>query len=334
MSSWYLENTLGAVVSSRIRLARNLSGMPFPSRMTEAHLEELKAKVKAAVSDSNTPFAKNLKYIEMSAVPQNEVSAMVERHIISPEFATSKNRAIILSEDESISIMIGEEDHVRIQVLLAGLRLEEAYDIAERIDNLLYSKLEFAFDQSLGYLTECPTNLGTGLRASVMLHLPVLKAQGEIAALSNNIAKIGFTVRGIYGEGTKSLGDLYQISNQITLGISEKNAIDNLKLITTQLIEKEMSSAKAINKIDLEDTVYRALGTLKCCRKLSGNEMMSQLSKIKLGVDLELIKDINAIKLLIENQPHMLMKKYGEMSPEERDLKRATEVREALKNID
>ena len=126
MSSWYLENTTGAVVSSRIRLARNLSGIPFPSRMNEADLEKLKAKVKAAISDSNTPFAKSLKYIEMSAVPQNEVAAMVERHIISPEFAASRNRAIILSEDESISIMIGEEDHIRIQVILAGLRLEEA----------------------------------------------------------------------------------------------------------------------------------------------------------------------------------------------------------------
>lgn len=334
MSSWYLENTTGAVVSSRIRLARNLSGMAFPSRMNEADLEKLKAKVKAAISDSNTPFAKSLKYIEMSAVPQNEVAAMVERHIISPEFAASRNRAIILSEDESISIMIGEEDHIRIQVILAGLRLEEAYDIAERIDNLLYSKLLFAFDKSLGYLTECPTNLGTGLRASVMLHLPVLKAQGEIGVISNNIAKIGFTVRGIYGEGTKSLGDLYQISNQITLGISEKNAIDNLKLITTQLIEKEMSNAKAINKVDLEDTVYRALGTLKCCRRLSGSEMMGLLSKIKLGCDLGFIGDINTIKILIENQPHMLMKKYGEMSPEERDLKRADDVRKALKNID
>lgn len=334
MSNWYSENSNGAVVSSRIRLARNLNGLPFPTRMTAEDLENLKQKVKSAISDSNTPFAKSLKYIEMSAVPENEIAAMVERHIISPEFAAAKNRAIILSEDESISIMIGEEDHIRIQVILSGLRPNEAYDIAERIDALLYSKLQFAFDRELGYLTECPTNIGTGLRASVMVHLPVLKAQGEIGTLSNNISKIGFTVRGIYGEGSKSLGDYYQISNQITLGISEKNAIDNLKLITTQLVEREVALAKTLDPLGFEDAVWRALGTLKCCRILSGNELMTLLSKVKLGVDLGIIKgDINPIKMLIEHKPHMLMKRFGNMSAEERDLKRAEEIRNILKNV-
>lgn len=335
MSNWYSctapDNDI--VLSTRIRLARNLSGMPFSSRMTSSQLDELKQRVKSAISESNTPFAKNLKYIDMEAVPKNEVSAMVERHIISPEFATStKSRAIILSDDESISIMIGEEDHIRIQVILGGLQLEKAYDIAERIDRLLYDSLHFAFDSELGFLTECPTNLGTGLRASVMLHLPVCESEGEISLLSETVGKIGFTVRGMYGEGSKSKASLYQISNQITLGISEKNAIDNLKIITSQLIEKEKHLRGRLDTVKVEDMAYRALGILKYSRILSTAEMMNLLSRIKLGLSMGILKkDIEAIKLLIESQPHMLMKKYGEMTPEERDICRATEIRENLK---
>ena len=165
MGSWYKENS-GIVVSSRIRLARNLNNLPFPSKMNNEQLEELKTKVKSAICESNTPFANSLKYIDMSVIPQNEIMAMVERHVISPEFANKNKGAIILSDDESISVMIGEEDHIRIQVILAGLKLEKAYDIAERIDSLLFAKLNFAFDNDFGFLTECPTNLGTGLRAS------------------------------------------------------------------------------------------------------------------------------------------------------------------------
>ena len=334
--SWYNSNSADSfVVSTRVRLARNLSDIPFPSRMSVEVSEQLKQRVKTAICESNTPFAKSLKFIDMSIIPNNEINAMVERHIISPEFAEkTEGRAIILSEDESISIMIGEEDHIRIQVILAGLRLEEAYDIAERIDSLLYDSLHFAFDENLGFLTECPTNLGTGLRASVMLHLPVSAANGEIARLSETVAKIGFTVRGMYGEGSKALGELYQISNQITLGISEKNALDNLKIIATQLIEKERAAAATIDRDSIEDTVYRALGLLKYCRKLSGNEMMNLLSRIKLGVDMGIIKgEFNTAKLLIENQPSMLMRKYGEMTPNERDICRATAVREELAAI-
>ena len=334
MSSWYtaLNNENDVVISTRIRLARNLADMPFPARMTEAQREELKERVKNALQESNTPFAKTLKFIDMAAVPENEIGAMVERHIISPEFAASnKNRAIILSEDESISIMVGEEDHLRIQVLLGGLQLEKAYDIAEQLDSILHANLHFAFDSQLGFLTECPTNLGTGLRASVMLHLPVCEQSGEISLLSDTVGKIGFTVRGMYGEGSKSSASLYQISNQITLGISEKNALDNLKIIIGQIAEKERAAAKEINRLQIEDKAYRALGILKNSRILSGKEMMNLLSLIKLGQSVGIIKeDINTVRLLIEGQPHMLMRKYGEMTPEERDICRASDMREVM----
>ena len=335
MSSWYIGRAPedDIAVSTRIRLARNLSGLPFPARMTPEQRRELNLKVKNAVLQSNTPFAKSLKYIDMADVPQTEIAAMVERHIISPEFAEENaDRAIIISADESISIMIGEEDHVRIQVILGGLQLEKAYDTAEQLDSLLYNELHFAFDRNLGFLTECPTNLGTGLRASVMLHLPVTESNGEISSIAETVGKIGFTVRGMYGEGSKASASMYQVSNQITLGISEKNAIDNLKIITAQLIDKERKARNSLNKIKLEDMCFRALGTLQNCRILSSKEMMDLLSRIKLGISMGIIKtDVIPIKMFIEGQPNMLMKKYGQLEPEERDIYRAAFMRDALK---
>ena len=334
MSSWYAAKAPqdDIVVSTRIRLARNLSGIPFPARMTAEQRKELNQKVKKAITESNTPFAKSLNYIDMSDLPQTEDMAMVERHVISPEFANSNaERAIILSDDESISIMIGEEDHIRIQVIMGGLQLEKAYETAEMLDTLLYNSLHFAFDRNLGFLTECPTNLGTGLRASVMLHLPVLESSGEISQIADSVGKIGFTVRGMYGEGSNPAASMYQVSNQITLGISEKNALDNLKIITEQLIDKERAGRESLNRVKLEDTCFRALGILQNCRVLSSEEMMNLLSRIKLGLSMGIIKtDALPIKLLIEGQPYMLMKKYGQLEPEERDIYRANRMREAL----
>jgi len=335
MSSWYISKNPqdDIAVSSRIRLARNISGIPFPSRMSDEQRHKLCQKVKTAILESNTPFAKSLKFINMSDVPENEKYSMVERHIISPAFAASnKERAIIISEDESISVMIGEEDHLRIQVIYGGLQLEKAYDIAEQIDSLLCDSLGFAFDSNLGFLTECPTNLGTGLRASVMLHLPIIESEGKINELAESVNKIGFTVRGMYGEGSKSAASLYQISNQITLGISEKNALDNLKIITLQLLEKERKGRESLNKIKIEDLIMRAYGILSNCRILTSEEMMKLISRIKLGISLGIIEEdaLNPIKLLVEAQPYMLMKKFGTMSPEERDIYRANYVRQEL----
>lgn len=334
MSSWYMQSSPedDIVVSSRIRLARNIAGIPFPSRMTEAQRQELNEKVKKAITESNTPFARSLKFIDMKDVPENEARAMVERHVVSPEFiADKRSRAVILSDDESISIMIGEEDHLRIQVICGGLQLEKAYDIAVELDCLLCDTLGFAFDENLGFLTECPTNLGTGLRASVMLHLPVTESAGQIPTLAESVNKIGFTVRGMYGEGSRAKASLYQISNQITLGISEKNAIDNLKIITMQLVEKERRERTSLDRTKLEDVCMRALGTLKYARILSSEEMMKLLSEIKLGKSMGIINEETLpIKLMIEGQPYMLMRRYGQIGPDERDIYRANSVRQAL----
>ena len=335
MSNWFnnTENSSDIILTSRIRLARNIDNMPFPSRMTPEMKIELNKKVKDAILSSNTPFAKNLKFIDMNNVPDTEVYAMVERHIISPEFAQKRvDKAIIISDDESICVMIGEEDHIRIQVLKSGFSLEEAYDIAERLDKLLCDTLHFAFNENLGFLTECPTNLGTGLLASVMLHLPALEANGEISYISDYVSKLGFTVRGIYGEGSGSKAGLYQLSNQITLGISEKDAINNLSGITKQIIEKENNARELFRNIKSEDSIYRALGILENARLISTEEMMNCISLIKLGISLGILNIDSSLpnKIFIECQPNMLMSKYGIMDAEDRDKQRADYIRQLL----
>lgn len=334
MSSWYTQcDNNDVIITSRIRLARNLSGVPFGTRLTDEQKKQINERVREAICDSNTPYAKTLKYIDMNDVPENECYAMMERHIISPEFAQNKeNKAILISDDESICVMIGEEDHIRIQVLHSGLDLHKAYDIAERIDTFLGEKLNFAFSEKLGYLTECPTNLGTGLRASVMLHLPLLESTREISAIADSVNKIGFTVRGIYGESSESQASLYQLSNQITLGISEKDALKNLEAITTQIIDKELSLRETARGVALEDKVCRAYGILKNARIISSKEMMNLVSMIKLGVGMGIINIDNTLpmRILIECQPNMLMRKYGSLDAHERDVKRAQTIRTLL----
>ena len=331
MSCWYNNPAPEGdiAVSTRIRLARNINGYPFPARMSADKRQEVNARIKSVIAENGDG---KLKYIDMADVPENERLSMVERHIASREFVLNpQNKAIILSEDETVSIMIGEEDHIRIQVVLPGLQLEKAYEIADGIDNMLCGALDIAFDNTLGFLTECPTNLGTGLRASVMLHLPVSEQAGEMLALTQSVNKIGFTVRGTYGEGSNAAGSLYQISNQITLGISEKNAIDNLKIIAERIIGKERELQKSLNKIKTEDICMRALGTLKYARMLSSAELISLISRVKLGINTGVISEkINPVKILIEGQPYMLMKTYGNMTDEERDIYRAQTVRQAL----
>lgn len=334
MSCWYSVSAPSddITVSTRIRLARNINGIPFPSKMTADQFNTVNKLVSNTILSSKLPIAKQLKFITMENVPKIERYAMVERHIISREFASNcKNRAIIISDDESICIMLGEEDHIRVQVVLPGFQFDKAYDIADSIDSILCDGLDIAFDERIGFLTSCPTNLGTGLRSSVMLHLPLIESRGEINALADSVSKIGLTVRGMYGEGSKALAALYQISNQVTLGISEKNALDNLKIITSQLIKKEKGYRDGLKRIKLEDRCMRSYGVLKNARILTSNEMMSRLSDIKLGQSMGIFKDyILPIKLIIEGQPYMIMRKMGEISPEERDIERAKMIRNLL----
>lgn len=333
MSYWYKDGSDGIVVSSRVRLARNITDIPFPRRMTYKMLSDLNERVKAAVTEISADLGLNLRFIEMDNVPEAEIMAMVERHVISREFgANHKGRAIAISEDESISIMVGEEDHIRLQVIGGGLSLDSVYETADKIDTALGEKLSFAYDAEFGYLTECPTNIGTGLRASVMLHLPLCDETKAVHSISEAVGKIGFTVRGIYGEGSDSKAGLYQISNQITLGISEKSAIENLKLITAQIVEREEALRKDVDKMRLEDAVCRSLGTLKYARLLDSSEFMQLVSRIKLGKDMGIIDigDINPVELMIIGGAGTLQSKYGVTDPMARDEFRAKMVRDML----
>lgn len=334
MSKWYIGagEQSDIVVSTRIRLARNISEYPFPNKLNTKSRTELNMLIKEAVEADNK-FGLDFK--EMKTLARFEAASMAERHIISPEFASDADgRALMLSPEEDICIMLCEEDHIRIQVMKSGFALDEAYSVADEIDNSLGEKFNFAFDERIGYLTQCPTNLGTGMRASVMLHLPALTMSGQIHKLINTISKLGLTFRGAFGEGTNAVGDMYQLSNQITLGISEEFAIKNLKAITLQLCAQERAAREELLRDPVtEDRIFRAYGTLKWARLLNTKELMENLSLVRLGsvsgkINLP-IETVN--ELMISMQPATINARAGQRLPtQERDMIRAKEVRNKL----
>lgn len=243
-------------------------------------------KVTSAIRDSNSSIASDFNLIKLDDLTEAQGVSLVERHLVSPEFISeTEGRALLLSKDESMSIMINEEDHIRLQVITDGLSLEQAYDTADKLDTLLDENLEFAFDDKLGYLTQCPTNLGTGMRASVMLHLPALEKSRTIGRIAGNLSKLGLTIRGAYGEGSEPSGSLYQLSNQVTLGISEKAAIENLENITKQLVSQERQARERLAKsIDIQDSVSRSLGLLKSAMVMTHDEALKLLSNVRFGI--------------------------------------------------
>lgn len=319
-----------AVVSTRIRLARNLSEYPFPIRLSADKALKVVEKVDEALKDSEIKFHR----IDLNAISDSMKIALIERHLISPDFAGKEDgRAVFLSDDNTVSIMVNEEDHIRLQVIKDGFAPDEAYELADSIDTMLSQELHFAFHEKLGYLTQCPTNLGTGMRASVMLHLPALEITGAVHRIGANLSKLGLTMRGIYGESTKPMGAFFQLSNQVTLGISEKAAIDNLRNITTQLISQEMKAREnVLNKPQVEDKISRALGTLKYALLMDHSEAMTLLSLVRLGVSSKKLNTLSTDsidKLIVEIQPASIMTRCGEdMTPQERDKKRAEMIRE------
>lgn len=331
---WYIKKGEhgDVVISTRIRLARNIAKYPFPVRLDAEGRQKVFAEVREAVqADKSAGFG----YIDMSALNRSQAVSLAERHLISPEFAGSNSPgALLLTEDESVSIMVCEEDHIRLQVMQAGLALQEAYARADAIDDALDARLAYAYDARLGYLTQCPTNLGTAMRASVMLHLPALTRCGQISRLAGAVSKLGLIIRGAHGEGSSPKGDLYQLSNQITLGITEKAALDNLQSITLQLVNQERDARKALLENPAEsDKVWRALGILQTARLLSGDEFMELVSLVRLGcaagmLDTPLEK-VN--ELMISMQPATITAAQGRnLTPQQRDAVRAEQVRSAL----
>ena len=295
MTKWYekKENDNDIVLSTRVRLARNVKDFPFVAHMSLEQKNRLIDQVWHAVSQANFGDTMKFQKVDMDTLTREQSLSLAERHLISPEFVEHKQgSALLLSGDESISIMCNEEDHLRIQVLKNGLDFDNAYELASQIDDLIDESLNYAFDEHLGFLTQCPTNLGTGLRASVMLHLPMIEQSGLLSRLSNSLSKMGLTIRGTYGEGSKAKGSLYQISNQVTLGISERETISKLKEIISSVIQQERSlREQAQKKPHFVDTVRRALGTLMYAYLISSEEAAQLLSSVRLGVSCGLIPE-------------------------------------------
>ena len=327
------------VISTRVRFARNLADYPFPGKMTAEQQRELIDKVSAvfAASECGADF----RLVRMEDVSQAARRALVEKHIISPELENGENaRAVLLSSDESVSIMINEEDHLRIQVMGTGLCYEEALRRAEEIDDIFAASLKVAFDENLGYLTKCPTNLGTGIRASVMLHLPALTESGAIRRIAASVGKLGFAVRGEYGEGSTARGALYQISNQMTLGFSEEQIVTRLGEVAGEIIEREKQARAAALKasvIAVEDRVWRAAGTLKHARSVSADEAMRLLGDIRIGGSLGILDytpdKLNGIMWEMQPANLMLITNSENLTPQQRDAKRADLLRDRLKDI-
>ncbi|KPU42664.1 putative ATP:guanido phosphotransferase [Oxobacter pfennigii] len=327
------------VLSSRIRLARNISGYHFPHVMNDEESKKIIKKLSTFMLKENRMPAGNFQLIEMADISHIERMSLVEKHVISPRLAENyKNSAVIVNDDSTVSIMINEEDHIRLQTINPGLQLWEAYKLADNIDDTIEERLDYAFDQRAGYLTVCPTNIGTGIRASVMIHLPALSMTKNLNEILNAITQVGLTIRGIYGEGSNTQGNLYQISNQITLGLSEEEIISNLAAVTGQIINMErIERAKLLQsgRARMEDSIWRALGILQNARVLSNNESLGLMSNVRLGIELGIIKDIDITtlnKLMINTQPATLIKLEGkDLDTESRDVKRAKYVRENLK---
>jgi len=328
------------VISSRIRLARNVAKYPFLSRATAKQKRELEELIRNKIKETN--IAPSLSYINLSDLSPVDRLFLVERHLISREHAEGeKERGVAFGKSENVSLMVNEEDHIRIQVIRSGLELKETWKTIDDIDNKLEKRLNYAYSSKFGYLTACPTNVGTGMRASVMLHLPALGMTHHIEKVFNAVMKLGLVVRGLYGEGTQVSGDLYQISNQFTLGKSETEIIEIIEGVIPRITSYERMARKALiaeSKDQLEDRVWRSYGMLKVARMISSEEIMHLLSQVRMGVNLGIISDVEMKtlnELFILTLPGHLQKIEGrELTSTQRNIIRAMYVRKRLEKIE
>ena len=328
-------NEKDIAVTTRIRLARNIASLPYPRKMTVLQAEELIEKVWDAFS--NSPLKNELTMHKVSDLSDIKKKALIEKHLISSELCTSKvPAAMIISSDEKISIMINEEDHLRIQVFSDGLDTESAYDMAKKVEMLLSEKLTFDKDDEFGFLTSCPTNAGTGLRASVMLHLPAISAAGRINPLLKWAANLGMTVRGLYGEGSRASGALFQLSNQITLGASEEDILARFSAAACSLISEERRICAELfqeSESELKDKCLRSLGILKYAYTIASSEALGLVSNVCMGANAGIIKNIDVVALrraLFNSMPATLVLDGESLSAPERDVRRAQILQKTL----
>src|SRR3954466_5184474 len=315
------------VISSRIRVARNVAVSPFLSRASRHQRQHLEIKIRDTILAAQ--ISPQTLYVDLDSAPEIDRTLLVERHLISkPHAAAEGARGVAIGEDETVSIMVNEEDHLRIQVLRSGLQLEEAWEQINQIDDRLEAKLDWAFHPRFGYLTACPTNVGTGIRVSVMLHLPALKLTGEIEKVFRAAKDMRLAVRGLYGEGTEATGDFYQISKQTTLGKTEEDIIGDFRgVVIPKIIDYEHHARKTLaseRSVQLDDKVCRALGTLRSARLIASEETLLLLSHLRMGINLGRIKDIDVKtinELFLLTQPAHLQKLTGKKM--EGDVRRA-----------
>ncbi|UOQ83883.1 protein arginine kinase [Gracilibacillus salinarum] len=324
------------VMSSRVRLARNFEDTPFPLIAEEEQMDNILSFFKEEFNHQTYNQYKDFEFVRMADLNSTEKQVLVEKHLISPHLADkSKYGATLISKNEQVSIMVNEEDHIRAQLYFPGFQLEKALQQAFELDDWLETKINYAFDENRGYLTSCPTNVGTGLRASVMMHLPALALTRKINRMLPAINQLGLVVRGIYGEGSEAIGNIFQISNQITLGRSEEDIIEDLKGVVEKLIEHERHARSILldqSSLELEDRVFRSYGILQHSRIIESKETAKCLSDVRLGIDLGFISNISKSilnELVVLTQPAFLQQYAKKMlTPNERDVFRASLIRE------
>ena len=314
--NWYLQNgkESDVVISTRVRLSRNIKGIPFITRASKDELKEVYDKMK----EITPSLGYNLKFLSLDDMDSITKQSLVEKHLISPDFAKTKMpyTAIIINDEENICIMVNEEDHIKLQVFTSGLDIDNLLNLAIEIDEKIESLVQYSYHEKYGFLTACPTNVGTGLKISTLVHIPALQMTGNLNKMLNIINNLGMNVRGLYGEGSKAEGDVYQVSNNQTLGITEKEIAKNLNLLAQKIIDQERLARKYLSKnsLKLEDEVYRSYGILVNARRLSEEESIDLLSKVKLGTDLGIIKELNDKKireLMLFTKPANMQKRLS-----------------------
>lgn len=338
-TAWLRADGDPIVLSTRMRLARNLAGAPFPPRCGPRPLEGVRETVRRAVVGH--PALAELEWAPLEKLTGLELHLLLERHLVSPAFLSGRGpRGLAWGPDGTVSLMVNEEDHVRLQVLMPGLRLQEAWQRGSRLDDALHERLDLAFDPEFGFLTSCPTNVGTGLRASAMLHLPALVRGGGMPKLAAQITRLGLVVRGLYGEGTESAGNLFQISNQYTTGASEEEILAKVHDVATQIvdIEKQARERFRLERADeLQDALWRALGILRHCWTIDTAEALEKLSLVRLGVDLGLLPSIPGGVLnclLVRTRPATLqVEAHEDLDAPGRDRARARVLRETMARV-
>lgn len=336
MLNWYLQSgkESDVVLSSRVRFARNIEGYPFTTKDT---LEDGK-KIVDLLKEITPSIGYGIEFFKLSDMDDITKLSLVEKHILSPDFAFNKGEvgAILINKEENICVMINEEDHIRIQVFAPGLDLENACNLAIEVDEKIGNLVDYACSKQYGFLTACPTNVGTGMRASVMVHLPALALTGNIGKVLEVVNGFGMNIRGIYGEGSQSQGNVYQVSNKQSLGISEQDIIKNIRIITDKIMEQERLARKYLTKnpMELEDRVLRSYGIVKYCKKIDSEEFRRLFSDIRLGTDLGILKELTDLKvnqMELYAKPANLQKRLGRtLSASERDGQRANIIKQII----